>query len=207
MAQCPIWPAWSARLALCALASFVSACGDDVPEASAPRCVSARATELQRLEGVYEVHYFTKNDGSCDGEGSSVVDPEQALFLLAKARGSELVIGGCADRATCRALAGEEEFVSFSQPDAYACSIGDGSLYGKQVSPGSTQEGGECRDGGVAEGFVSVESDSELRMETKVRSGSYPEPARGCSQAAAEQASRTLPCAYQVVRATRVEAL
>lgn len=196
------------RLALCAIASMASACGGDLPEESAPRCVAPRTAELGRLEGIYEMRYFTENFGSCNGEGPSLLDqwPNRGVVVMRSQLGRALTLGQCEGMDWCRAVASGNDNRDFQGPEAFDCSIGDGSLYGKDVYEGSLVAG---RCGGVqhVEGFVIPESDGALRIELKMKAGAYDAPERGCSVAAAERASTAMACTYQVIRLERVEAL
>jgi hypothetical protein len=195
-------------LVLCAIASIASACGGDLPEQSAPRCVAPQNAELERLEGIYEISYFTENFGSCDGEGPSQLEqrPYRGVVVMPSQEARALVLGQCDGADWCHAVASGNESRDFQGPEGFDCSIGDGSLYGKDVYEGSLVAG---RCGGVqhVEGFVTPESDGVLRIELKMKAGAYDAPERGCSVAAAEQASATMACTYQVIRMERVEAL
>lgn len=194
-------------LGLCAIAS-VSACGGDLPEESTPRCIAPQNAELERIEGIYQMSYFTENFGSCDREGPSQLDiwPNRGVVVMPSQSEQALVLGQCEGMDWCRAVASGSDRRDFQGPENFDCSIGDGSLYGKDVYEGSLVAG---RCGGVqhVEGFVIPESDGALRIELKSKAGAYDAPERGCSVAAAEQASVAMACTYQVIRVERVEAL
>ncbi|HMJ13038.1 MAG TPA: hypothetical protein VK524_16565 [Polyangiaceae bacterium] len=187
------------------IAALALGCGSELPEESAPRCVSPEASELSALEGIYELTHYTLNELSCDVEGPSVLGdfPESFLVVRRSQAAPALVVAGCVDVDACHDEAAGEALFS---PDTFACSIGDGSLYGEHVDAGSAA-GSECSGAAAAEGFVATESDGSIAVHVKMKAGSYPTPARGCSLRAAEQASKVMSCRTSVLRGSRVASL
>jgi hypothetical protein len=196
-------------LVLCAIATVASACGGDLPEQSAPRCVAPQNAELARLEGIYEMSYRTHNPNACDAEGHSVLEiGENKWLTVRRSTGPEpaLVVGECHGLEWCRGVASGSEYTVFLAQGRFDCSIGDGSLYGESVQAG-TLAGEQCTGASHSDGFIVPEGSDELRIESKQRDGDYAAPPRGCSVEAAEQASATMRCKRDVFRAKRVEAL
>lgn len=194
--------------ALClVLASSLVACGGGDAEDAKPRCVAPEQSELAPLAGIYSMTEFTQNTSDCSAAGPSVLDSltDKMLYLVA-GRGA-LLVGSCAELETCRAAAAQRSSAAnetaIGMKD-FDCSVGDGSLYGHDVSSGNLSEG-VCVDGASWEGFLIPQGNGALGFQVKGQRAKPYTPKSGlCDSAGAEAAAENEPCSiYSLITAVR----